>query len=259
MRCTSGSCPMGTSRLVSVSVLYICVQSCVIEVRLRIDIADVTRFVQPETPMDADAAERGATVYLVNKTIHMLPELLSIDLCSLRPHVERLAFSVIWVSRGQFNDHFLKLNIIHTGDDTRCGDNGRPLHEICGYVKACLLLSRSSNTHRRQVLSSLPPQSMYCSMYVLCRTLNDDVTQSIRLLNDLAKKLKSQRMAMGAIAFASPDVKVELDTAGPAGEISLEPKELLDTNQLIEELMLLANISVARKIQEAFPGTAVLR
>lgn len=63
-----------------------------------IDIADVSHFVLPDNPMDAEAASRGTTVYLVDKRIDMLPHLLGTNLCSLRPYVERLAFSVIWVS-----------------------------------------------------------------------------------------------------------------------------------------------------------------
>jgi exoribonuclease R len=62
------------------------------------DIADVSYFVHPDNPMDSEAASRGTTVYLVDKRIDMLPSLLGTNLCSLRPHVERLAFSVIWVS-----------------------------------------------------------------------------------------------------------------------------------------------------------------
>lgn len=61
------------------------------------DIADVSHFVHSDTAMDSEAAARGTTVYLVDKRIDMLPALLGTNLCSLRPHVERLAFSVIWV------------------------------------------------------------------------------------------------------------------------------------------------------------------
>lgn len=63
-----------------------------------IDIADVAYFVHSDNPMDAEAESRGTTVYLVDKRIDMLPSLLGTNLCSLRPYVERLAFSVIWVS-----------------------------------------------------------------------------------------------------------------------------------------------------------------
>ena len=62
-----------------------------------VDIADVSHFVHADNPMDAEAASRGTTVYLVDKRIDMLPSLLGTNLCSLRPFVERLAFSAIWV------------------------------------------------------------------------------------------------------------------------------------------------------------------
>ena len=64
---------------------------------LNVDIADVSHFVHPDNPMDSEAASRGTTVYLVDKRIDMLPSLLGTNLCSLRPFVERLAFSAIWV------------------------------------------------------------------------------------------------------------------------------------------------------------------
>lgn len=69
-----------------------------LKIRIVEDIADVSHFVLPDTPMDHEAAARGTTVYLVDKRIDMLPGLLGTNLCSLRPFVERLAFSAIWVS-----------------------------------------------------------------------------------------------------------------------------------------------------------------
>lgn len=91
------------------------------------------------------------------------------------------------------------------------------------------------------------------------RNLNDDLTKSIRLLNSLAIKLKAGRMAAGALNLASPEVKIHLDSAESSDPIDVEQKELHETNSLVEEFMLLANISVAQKIQETFPQTAVLR
>ena len=93
----------------------------------------------------------------------------------------------------------------------------------------------------------------------LYRNLNDDLTKSIRLLNSLARKLKAGRMAAGALNLASPEVKIHLDSAESSDPIDVEQKELRETNSLVEEFMLLANISVAKKIQETFPQTAVLR
>ena len=91
------------------------------------------------------------------------------------------------------------------------------------------------------------------------RTLSDELTESIRLLNHLAKKLRDGRMAAGALNLASPEVKIHLESSESSDPIDVEQKELRETNSLVEEFMLLANISVAQKIQDTFPQTAVLR
>ena len=79
------------------------------------------------------------------------------------------------------------------------------------------------------------------------------------MLNHLARKLKEGRMAAGALNLASPEVKIQLDSSESSDPIDVEQKELRETNSLVEEFMLLANISVAKKIQDTFPQTAVLR
>ena len=89
--------------------------------------------------------------------------------------------------------------------------------------------------------------------------MHDELTTSIRLLNTLAKKLRAGRMAAGALNLASPEVKIHLESSESSDPIDVEQKEMRETNSLVEEFMLLANISVARKIHETFPLTAVLR
>ncbi|OCH86604.1 RNB-domain-containing protein, partial [Obba rivulosa] len=187
-----------------------------------VHIADVSHFVHPDTPMDNEAAARGSTVYLVDKRIDMLPSLLGTNLCSLRPYVERLAFSVIWELTPDaeiVNVHFTK----------------------------SVIASKSAFTYDEAQMRKDDPN------------LNDDLTKSIRLLNSLAQKLKAGRMAAGALNLASPEVKIHLDSAESSDPIDVEQKVLKETNSLVEEFMLLANISVAQKIQETFPQTAVLR
>lgn len=66
-------------------------------------------------------------------------------------------------------------------------------------------------------------------------------------------------MRAGALSLSSPELKIHLDSSESSEPIDVEQKEQRETNSLVEEFMLLANISVARKIQESFPGTAVLR
>ncbi|TFK40883.1 RNB-domain-containing protein [Crucibulum laeve] len=187
-----------------------------------VHIADVSHFVLPDNPMDSEAASRGTTVYLVDKRIDMLPSLLGTNLCSLRPFVERLAFSAIWEMT--------------------------PTAEIVNvrFTKS-VIASKAAFTYAEAQTRKDDPN------------LNDPLTQSIRLLNTLALKLKEKRMAAGALNLASPEVKIHLDSSESSEPIDVEQKELHETNSLVEEFMLLANISVARKIQDTFPQTAVLR
>ncbi|KAG7440552.1 RNB-domain-containing protein [Guyanagaster necrorhizus] len=187
-----------------------------------VHIADVSYFVHPDTPMDSEAASRGTTVYLVDKRIDMLPALLGTNLCSLRPHVERLAFSAIW----ELTPDADIVNVRFTKS---------------------VIASKAAFTYEEAQIRKDDPN------------LRDPLTASIRLLNSLALKLKAKRMAAGALNLASPEVKIHLDSSESSDPIDVEQKEMRETNSLVEEFMLLANVSVARKIQESFPATAVLR
>ncbi|KAJ6627006.1 hypothetical protein B0H10DRAFT_2173887 [Mycena sp. CBHHK59/15] len=187
-----------------------------------VHIADVSNFVHADTPMDTEAAARGTTVYLVDKRIDMLPALLGTNLCSLRPNVERLAFSAIW----ELTPEAEIVNVRFTKS---------------------VIKSKAAFTYEEAQLRKDDLQRQ------------DPLTTAIRLLNTLAQKLKAARMAAGALNLASPEVKIHLDTAESSDPIDVEQKEMRETNSLVEEFMLLANISVARKIWEAFPATAVLR
>ncbi|KAJ6569587.1 hypothetical protein B0H19DRAFT_1136142 [Mycena capillaripes] len=187
-----------------------------------VHIADVSNFVHADTPMDTEAAARGTTVYLVDKRIDMLPALLGTNLCSLRPNVERLAFSAIW----ELTPEAEIVNVRFTKS---------------------VIKSKAAFTYEEAQLRKDDPNRQ------------DPLTTAIRLLNTLAQKLKAARMAAGALNLASPEVKIHLDSAESSDPIDVEQKEMRETNSLVEEFMLLANISVARKIWEAFPATAVLR
>lgn len=186
-----------------------------------VHIADVSHFVKPRNPMDAEANVRGTTVYLVDKRIDMLPPLLGTDLCSLKPYVERYAFSAIW-------EMTKDAEIVN-----------------CSFTKS-VIRSREAFSYEAAQLR------------IDDRSQKDDLTQGMRALLLLSKKLRQKRMDAGALNLASPEVRVqtESETSDPA---DVKNKELLDTNSLVEEFMLLGNISVARKIYEAFPQTALLR
>ncbi|KAF2842170.1 ribonuclease R [Patellaria atrata CBS 101060] len=186
-----------------------------------VHIADVSHFVKPNNAMDKEASMRGTTVYLVDKRIDMLPMLLGTDLCSLKPYVERYAFSVLWEITADAD--------IVKSEFTKSVIRSR---EAFAYEQAQIRIDDKSQ--------------------------QDDLTKGIRTLMMLSKKLNKKRMDAGALNLASPEVRVEAEseTSDPA---DVKVKKMLDTNSLVEEFMLLANISVARKIYEAFPQTALLR
>ncbi|KAH8675907.1 hypothetical protein BX600DRAFT_377283 [Xylariales sp. PMI_506] len=186
-----------------------------------VHIADVSHFVKPANAMDHEASIRGTTVYLVDKRIDMLPMLLGTDLCSLKPYVERYAFSVLW----ELNPSADIINVRFTKSVIKS-------REAFSYEQAQLRIDDASQ--------------------------QDDLTQGMRTLLMLSKKLKQKRMDAGALSLSSPEVKVQMESE-TSDPIDVKTKELLDTNSLVEEFMLLANISVAGKIYEAFPQTAILR
>lgn len=186
-----------------------------------VHIADVSHFVKPNNAMDKEASLRGTTVYLVDKRIDMLPMLLGTDLCSLKPYVERYAFSVLW----ELDDNADIVNASFTKSVIRS-------REAFSYEAAQLRIDDASQ--------------------------QDELTHGMRHLMMLSKKLRAKRMAAGALNLASPEVRIETESE-TSDPVDVKTKQLLDTNQLVEEFMLLANISVAGKNYEAFPQTALLR
>lgn len=186
-----------------------------------VHIADVSNFVKPANAMDSEASIRGTTVYLVDKRIDMLPPLLGTDLCSLKPYVERYAFSVLW----ELNDNADIVNVRFTKSVIKS-------REAFSYEQAQLRIDDDSQ--------------------------QDELTLGMRMLLSLSRRLKKKRMEAGALSLSSPEVKVQMESE-TSDPIDVKTKELLDTNSLVEEFMLFANISVAAKIYEAFPQTAILR
>ncbi|CEP19826.1 hypothetical protein [Parasitella parasitica] len=186
-----------------------------------VHIADVTYFVKHGMPMDVEAASRGTSVYLVDKRLDMLPSLLGTNLCSLRSNVERLAFSCIW----EMNENAQIVSVDFTKSVIR---------------------SKHSFTYE-EAQTRIDDERM-----------QDPITKGIRVLNKFAKILRQKRMENGALTLSSPEVRFNLenDSQDP---VDVEMKELKETNALVEEFMLLANISVAKKIYSKFPSSAMLR
>ena len=191
-------------------------------VQIGVHIADVTHFVNHMSLTDIEAAKRGTTVYLVDRRIDMLPGVLGSNLCSLKENVLRLAFSVIW----EINPHTLQVY-----KTTFCKS---------------VIKSSGSFTYdqAQQRLDS--------------KNRNDPITKSLMLLNQVARLLRNRRIQNGALTLASPEVRFKLEN-NAQDPVDLELKELKEANQLVEEYMLLANITVAERLYEYFPSFALLR
>ncbi len=187
-----------------------------------IHIADVTHYVQPGTPIEEEARERATSVYLVDRTIPMLPEKLSNMVCSLRPDEEKLTYSVV-----------VEIN-----------SNARVLKSWIGKT-----IIRSN--HR----------FAYEEAQEVIETGEGPHAEDLKVLNDLAGKMRKKRMRDGALDFGQPEVKFHLDENGKPLDVYF--KEQKEANKLIEEFMLLANRTVAEKIGKprgkAKPKTFVYR
>ncbi len=186
-----------------------------------IHIADVSHYVQPKTILDVEAYNRATSVYLVDRVVPMLPEMLSNGVCSLRPNEEKLTFSVVF----EMNE---KAKLINQwfGRTVTYSD------KRFSYEEAQEIIETKSNTIPKEV-------SLSSDAY----TVNEDIVEAILKLDELAKILRSKRMKDGAISFDKKEVRFHLDEqANPTGVFFKESK---DANKLIEEFMLLANRKVA--------------
>lgn len=192
-----------------------------------VHIADVSYFVKSDTAMDREAANRGTTVYLSDKRIDMIPGLLSSNLCSLIEHQDRLAFSAIWKVRkndAEVLDVAFMRSIINSKASLT-------------YEKAQEMIDDKSN--------------------------NNPLNKNLRGLNNLAKKMKQRRLDRGALVLARADeirfIEVESETHDRDSSLEIQHKRMVETNSMVEEFMLLANISVANKLLEVYPEQALLR
>ena len=189
-----------------------------------IHIADVSHYVQPNTILDNEAYNRATSVYLVDRVVPMLPEILSNGACSLRPNEEKLTFSAVF----EINENAQILNEWF-GRTVTYSD------KRFAYEEAQAIIETKKNFIPENI--SITNESYYVS---------DVIVEGILKLNELAKVLRKKRMNEGAISFDRVEVKFNLDeNANPTGVFFKESK---DANKLIEEFMLLANKKVAEFI-----------
>ena len=189
-----------------------------------IHIADVSYYVQPNTVLDKEAYNRATSVYLVDRVVPMLPEILSNGACSLRPNEEKLTFSAVF----EINENAQILNEWF-GRTVTYSD------KRFAYEEAQTIIETEKNFIPENI--SITNESYY---------VLDTVVEATLKLNKLAKILRKKRMKEGAISFDRVEVKFNLDeNANPTGVFFKESK---DANKLIEEFMLLANRKVAEFI-----------
>jgi len=183
-----------------------------------VHIADVTHYVREGSVVDEEARSRGTSVYLVDRTVPMLPEKLCNKLCSLRPHEEKLTFSAVFeiTPLGRIAGQWFGKTVIYS--DFRFS-----------YEEAQAIIDGGAKaTHE-----GVPEQ----------------IKEAVLVLNNLAGKLRKKRFASGAISFDRPEMKVEVDEKGKP--VNVYQKVSTEANWLIEEFMLLANRSVAEFVAKA--------
>jgi ribonuclease R/exosome complex exonuclease DIS3/RRP44 len=189
-----------------------------------VHIADVSYYLEPGTILDEEAYNRATSVYLVDRVVPMLPEVLSNFACSLRPNEEKYTFSTIF----QLND---KAEVV----DQWFGRTVIYSDQRFAYEEAQHIIETKGNTIPAEI-------SLTGAEY----TVSEDIRQATLKMDDLAKILRRKRMANGAISFDKVEVKFHLnEESEPTGVYFKVAK---DANHLIEEFMLLANRKVAEFI-----------
>jgi ribonuclease R len=204
-----------------------------------IHIADVSHYLIPGTILDTEAFDRATSVYLVDRVVPMLPEVLSNNACSLRPNEEKFTFSAVFKinNKAEVIDKWFGRTVTYS--DARFA-----YEEAQHVIESNFIQSDSEESQRVTIPSEI---SITGKAYEVKNT----ITEAILKLDELAKILRKKRMKEGAISFDKVEVKFNLDeNNNPEGVYFKESK---DANKLIEEFMLLANRSVAEFIGKQNP------
>ncbi|MRX64345.1 ribonuclease R [Maribacter luteus] len=194
-----------------------------------IHIADVSHYLKPDTLLDDEAYNRATSVYLVDRVVPMLPEVLSNNACSLRPNEEKYTFSAIFELNGkaQIQNQWFGRTVIDS-------------NERFAYEEAQHIIENGNG--------SIPDEiSIRGGAY----TVSDDVVKATLIMDKLAKIMRDKRMQQGAISFDKVEVRFNLNENNEPESVYF--KEAKDANKLIEEFMLLANRKVAEFIGKQKP------
>ncbi len=177
---------------------------------LQVHIADVAHYVTPDSALDKEARLRGTSVYFPDRAVPMLPLELSTDICSLRPHVDRLVLSCVMKidHRGEILGYELSEGIIRSA-------------ERMTYTDVNTVLEGDAGTRKRYT----------------------DLVQTFEMMRDLALILNRKRERRGSIDFDLPEPVIEFDEFGLMKSITRSERNI--AHRLIEEFMLSANECVA--------------
>lgn len=194
-----------------------------------IHIADVAHYVKPGTILDEEAYNRATSVYLVDRVVPMLPEVLSNNACSLRPNEEKYTFSAVFEinEKAEVKDQWFGRTVTYS-------------QARFAYEEAQYIIDSTASEIPAEI--SLTGESYHA---------NDAVVTAILEMNKLAQIMRKRRMKFGAISFDKVEVKFDLNEQNePVGVFFKSQKE---ANKLIEEFMLLANKKVAEFIGKQKP------
>lgn len=194
-----------------------------------IHIADVSHYLQKDTILDDEAYERATSVYLVDRVVPMLPEVLSNNACSLRPNEEKYTFSAIFEldENATIRNQWFGRTVIDS-------------NERFAYEEAQHIIETGSGEIPEEI-----------SIRENAYRVSDEVVEATLKMDELAKIMRDKRMDQGALSFDKVEVRFNLDENNePVGVYFKESK---DANKLIEEFMLLANRKVAEFIGKQKP------
>jgi ribonuclease R/exosome complex exonuclease DIS3/RRP44 len=205
-----------------------------------IHIADVSHYVKEDTILEDEAYHRATSVYLVDRVVPMLPEVLSNNVCSLRPNEEKLTFSAVFEldEKAHVINQWFGRTVIYS--DARFA-----------YEEAQVIIEENSKTQSSKSLNLTIPADI--SLTDKEYNTTPELAEAILKMDKLAKILRKKRMSDGALSFDRTEVRFELDK--DANPIGVYTKVSKDANKLIEEFMLLANRKVAEFIGRNKNGT----
>ena len=192
-------------------------------VEVGVHIADVSYYVRPQSVLDKEAYARATSVYLADRTIPMLPEALSNNLCSLRPNEDKLCFSAIF----------------------EMDSAGKIYKQWFGRTVICSSY-RFAYEEAQQIIDNNGEMSTYKPILSEAEIPSKEVINSVLELHKLATVLRKKRFKEGSISFERPEMKIIVDEKGKPTDVV--QKITKSANWLIEEFMLLANKAVATYI-----------